>query len=159
MPVLVAELCPALCQPMDYTPPGFSVHGILQARILGWVAMPFSRGIFLTQGWNLGLLHYMQFLYHLNYQGTKVLKNQSVVKPGMRLDSLGQPTVLCPRLPEPPARSFVMNKVPSTSQNLELLPYSTSLRPECQLLGGRHPHDACPFTDLLHSYSTILCTP
>ena len=30
-------------QPMDYSPPGFSVHGILQARILEWVAIPFSR--------------------------------------------------------------------------------------------------------------------
>ena len=32
-----------LCNPMDYSPPGASVHGILQARILGWVAMPSSR--------------------------------------------------------------------------------------------------------------------
>ena len=33
-----------LCDPMDYSLPGSSVHGILQARILGWVAVPFSRG-------------------------------------------------------------------------------------------------------------------
>ena len=33
-----------LCDPMDCSPPGFSVHGILQARILEWVAIPFSRG-------------------------------------------------------------------------------------------------------------------
>ena len=33
-----------LCDPMDYSPPGSSVHGILQARILEWVAIPFSRG-------------------------------------------------------------------------------------------------------------------
>ena len=32
------------CNPMDYGPPGSSVHGILQARILEWVAMPSSRG-------------------------------------------------------------------------------------------------------------------
>ena len=32
-----------LCDPMDYSLPGSSVHGILQARILDWVAMPFSR--------------------------------------------------------------------------------------------------------------------
>ena len=32
--VLVAQLCPTLCNPMDYNPPGSSVHGILQARIL-----------------------------------------------------------------------------------------------------------------------------
>ena len=36
--VKVAQPCPALCDPMDYT-----VHGILQARILEWVAFPFSR--------------------------------------------------------------------------------------------------------------------
>ena len=36
--------CARLCDPMDYSPPDSSVHGILQARILGWVAMPSSRG-------------------------------------------------------------------------------------------------------------------
>ena len=41
--VKVAQSCPTFCDPMDYSPPGFSVHGILQARILEWVAMPFSR--------------------------------------------------------------------------------------------------------------------
>ena len=35
----VTQLCPTLCDPMDYT-----VHGILQARIPEWVAFPFSRG-------------------------------------------------------------------------------------------------------------------
>ena len=35
---------PTLCNPMDCSPPGSSVHGILQARILEWVAIPFSRG-------------------------------------------------------------------------------------------------------------------
>ena len=54
--VLVAQLCPALCNPMDYSLPGSSVHGVLQVRIPEWVAMPSSRGIFLTQGLNLGLL-------------------------------------------------------------------------------------------------------
>ena len=39
MKVKVAQLCPTLCDPVDYT-----VHGILQARILEWVAFPFSRG-------------------------------------------------------------------------------------------------------------------
>ena len=42
--MLVAQLCSTLCDPMDYSSPGSSVHGILQARILEWVAMPFSRG-------------------------------------------------------------------------------------------------------------------
>ena len=43
--ILVLELCRTFCDPVDS-----SVHGILQARILEWVAIPFSRGIFPTQG-------------------------------------------------------------------------------------------------------------
>ena len=39
-----AQSCPTLCNPMDCGPPGSSVHGILQARIMEWVAMPSSRG-------------------------------------------------------------------------------------------------------------------
>ena len=38
------QLCPTLCDPMDCSPPGSSVHGILQARILDWAAMSSSRG-------------------------------------------------------------------------------------------------------------------
>ena len=38
------QSCPTACDPMDCSPPGSSVHGILQARILEWVAMPSSRG-------------------------------------------------------------------------------------------------------------------
>ena len=38
------QSCPTLCDPMDYSLPGSSVHGILQARILEWVAVPSSRG-------------------------------------------------------------------------------------------------------------------
>ena len=40
----VAQSCPTLCGPVDYSPTGSSVHGILQARILEWVAISFSRG-------------------------------------------------------------------------------------------------------------------
>ena len=41
--VRVAQSCPTFCDPMDCSPPGSSVHGILQTRILEWVASPFSR--------------------------------------------------------------------------------------------------------------------
>ena len=41
--VLVAQSCPTLCNPMDYSPSGSSVQGILQARILEWEAIAFSR--------------------------------------------------------------------------------------------------------------------
>ena len=46
MLVLVIQSCPTLCDPMDCSPQGSSVHEILQARIVEWVAMPFSRGSF-----------------------------------------------------------------------------------------------------------------
>ena len=42
--VLVIQSCPTLCDPMDSNSPGSSVHEILQARILEWVAISFSRG-------------------------------------------------------------------------------------------------------------------
>ena len=42
--VCVTQLCPTLCNPLDCSPPGSSVHEILQARILEWGAIPFSTG-------------------------------------------------------------------------------------------------------------------
>ena len=42
--LLVAQSCQTLCDPIDYSPPGSSVYRILQASILEWVAIPFSRG-------------------------------------------------------------------------------------------------------------------
>ena len=42
--VLITQSCPTLCNPMDCNPPGSSVLGILQARILEWVAILFSKG-------------------------------------------------------------------------------------------------------------------
>ena len=62
----VTQSCLTLCDPMDFGPPGSSIHGILQARILEWVAISFSRGIFLTQVWNSGLLHCRQLIYPLS---------------------------------------------------------------------------------------------
>ena len=47
--MFVTQLCLTLGDLMDYSPPGFSVHGILQARILEWIAVPFFRG-FLNPG-------------------------------------------------------------------------------------------------------------
>ena len=42
--VLIAQSCPTLCDPMSYSPPGSSVHGIFQTRILEWVAISISMG-------------------------------------------------------------------------------------------------------------------
>ena len=45
------QSCLTLCNPTDYSPPGSSIHGILQARILEWVAMPSSRGPSRPRDW------------------------------------------------------------------------------------------------------------
>ena len=73
--VKVAQSCLTLCDPVDYT-----VHGILQARILEWVAFPFSRGIFPTQGLNPGLLHWRQLLYQLSHKGSPNIHNTEMIK-------------------------------------------------------------------------------
>ena len=54
--VLVTQSCPTVCDPIGGSLPCSSVHGILQARMLEWVAIPFFRGIFPAQGSNPGLL-------------------------------------------------------------------------------------------------------
>ena len=46
------QSCPTLCDPMNCSPPGFSVHGILQTRILEWVAISFSRGSSQPTDWS-----------------------------------------------------------------------------------------------------------
>ena len=67
----VAQWCPTLCDPMDCSPPGSSVHGIFQGKLLERIAISSSshfllQGIFQTQGLNpslLQLLHCRQILY------------------------------------------------------------------------------------------------
>ena len=66
----VAQSGLTLCDPMDYSPPGSSVPGILQARALEWVTMPSFRGIFPAQGSNPSLLPCRRILYQLSYQGS-----------------------------------------------------------------------------------------
>ena len=68
----VAHSCPTLCDPMDYSLPRSSVHGVFQARILEWVAISFSRR-FSSQGLNPGLLHCRHTLYSLSHQGSLLI--------------------------------------------------------------------------------------
>ena len=67
--MLVTQCVCLLCDPMDCSLPGSSVHGNLQARILEWVAMPHSRDL-PTQGLNPGLPCCRWILYHLSHQGS-----------------------------------------------------------------------------------------
>ena len=62
------ESCPTLCNSMDCSLPGSPVRGILQTRILEWVAV--IQGFFPTQGPNPGLPHCRRVLYCLSHQGS-----------------------------------------------------------------------------------------
>ena len=74
---LVTQSCLTLCDPVDCIPPRFSVHGILQARILEWIIIPFSKGSSLPrdQTWE----HCRQFLYHLSHQESHFMKYGSQI--------------------------------------------------------------------------------
>ena len=67
--VLVAQSCPTVCNPMDCSTPSFSAHGLLRARILEWVAIPFSRGSSLPRDriWVSSIAGRF-FIYHLSHQ-------------------------------------------------------------------------------------------
>ena len=68
---LITQSCLTLCNPMDGSPPGSSVHRIHQARILNWIAISFSRGSSQPRDWTRGIPHCRQMLYHLSHQGTR----------------------------------------------------------------------------------------
>ena len=66
----VAQLCPTLCDHMGCSPPGSSVHGIFQARVLEWVAISFSRGSSQPRDWTQVSCIVSETLYHLSHQGS-----------------------------------------------------------------------------------------
>ena len=63
--VLVSQLCPTLCNPMDCSPLGSSGHGILQARILEWIDISFSRGSSQPRDWTHISCIADRWFYHL----------------------------------------------------------------------------------------------
>ena len=89
MKVLITQSCLTLCDPTNCSPPGFSVHGILEARILQWIAILFSRGS------NHGLLHCRQILYLRATGKSKILL---VVTSIVRAQSLQTSPTLCNRM-------------------------------------------------------------
>ena len=72
--VLVTQSRPSHRDPMACSPPGSSVHGDSPGKNTGGVGSCFLlQGIFLTQGWNPGLLHSRQIPCHLSHQGSPML--------------------------------------------------------------------------------------
>ena len=72
--VLATRSCPTLCDPMDFSPPDSSVHGILQARTLEWVAISVSRGSSQPRDPTQVSCIGRQILYHLSHQGSPINK-------------------------------------------------------------------------------------
>ena len=66
----VAQLCPTLCDPMDRSPPGSSIHGIFHGKNTGAGWHFLLQETFPTQGLNPGLPHCRQTPYHLSHQGS-----------------------------------------------------------------------------------------
>ena len=67
----VAQLCPTLCDPVDCSSAGSSIHGILQARILEWVAISFSRGSSPPRDWTQVSRIVGKMLQPLSHQGSQ----------------------------------------------------------------------------------------
>ena len=74
----VAQSCPSLCGPVNGSPPGFSVHGIVQARILEWVAISFSRGSFRPRSPAL-----QADALPLSHQGSRAESEAELKRPGV----------------------------------------------------------------------------
>ena len=73
VPAITFQSCLTLCNPVDFSQPGSSDHGILQARILGWVAVPSSRDSSLPRDQTHISYFYWtgrQFLYHYHHLGS-----------------------------------------------------------------------------------------
>ena len=67
---LVTQSCPTLCDPVDCSPPGSSVHGDSPGKTTGICCPALIQGIFLTWRSNPGFLHCRQILYYLSHQGS-----------------------------------------------------------------------------------------
>ena len=76
--VLVTQSCLTLCDPLDYSPPGSCVHGILPGKNTGVGSHSLLQRILLTQGSNLGLLYCRQILSHQGTYGQSLVPCESL---------------------------------------------------------------------------------
>ena len=83
--VLVTQLCSALCNPMECSPPSSSAHGILQARILEWAVMPSSRGSFQPRDQTQVFRTADRFSYRQSHQGSPNIKRDNSLNVGSKV--------------------------------------------------------------------------
>ena len=100
---LVIQSCLTLCNPVNCSPPGSSVHGDSPGKNTGVGCHALLQGIFLTQGLNPGLPHCRQILYRLSHQGSsRILSGWPILSPGDLPDpgiELGSPALQADSLP------------------------------------------------------------
>ena len=78
--VLVAQSCPTLCNSMDCSPSGSSVHGILQERVLEWVAIPFSRGSSWPRDWTWISCIAGRFFNRVSHQQRRHIQSLTILR-------------------------------------------------------------------------------
>ena len=117
---LVTQSCLTLCDPVDCSPPGFSVHGDSPGKNTGVGGHVLLQGIFPTQGLSPGLLHCRQILYCLNHQGSPIntgvgslsLLQGDLPNPGIQPGSPAlQVDSLSAELPGKPCASFTCHQL------------------------------------------------
>ena len=82
---LVVQWCPALCDPMDCSPPGSSVHGDSPVKNTGVRCHTLCQGLFPTQGLSPGLPHHRWILCHLSHQGSVEARGQGLLPQTLRV--------------------------------------------------------------------------
>ena len=87
-----SQSCPTLCDPMDCSLQGFSVHGIFHARALEWVAISFSRGASRPRDWTRGSHIASIHFYYLSHQGSPKQNFKEVIK--LKWDPLSGAVIL-----------------------------------------------------------------
>ena len=93
----VAQLCPTLCNPMDCSLSGVSVHGIFQARVLDWVAISFSRGSSRPRDWTHVSCIAGRCFYPLSHQGINAGDPSSIL--GLEKGKATHSSILAWRIP------------------------------------------------------------
>ena len=134
----VAQLCLTLCcDTMDCSLPGSSVRGILQARILEWAAISFSRGSSWPRDWTRVSCTRRQILYHLSHQGS----------PGKSLKKILK-QFICSNQDQPPIHSWqLINKFLKTFKTSQIPLFSCFSSCNCLV----------QFPSLDFTHGTVLC--
>ena len=112
-----AQSCPTLCDPMDCSLPGSSVHGILQARILEWVTISFSKGS--SHGSNPYLLRHLHWQYSLPAEPPKKPSAADVISVSNGRADFSLSPSSCKEAFTPPLKTWIQALLKTVSCHFE----------------------------------------